>query len=179
MKRIFCILLAALLLLSFAACSKNKNKDKTTTATTTAATSTTQKQTSQATTAKEGTTAKKTDISYIYKGFWYKNESNKVVVLQFSKDGKVTVNLYRRNSLADGADAPDSTSKGSFQDNGDGTLRVFLDSEQQDTFDVYKVSADGTLICQNDDPEGSSTIQLQHFDTLDSDNAATVLFGDN
>jgi len=179
MKKILAIALAALLLLGFAACSKDKDKDKTKTTATTTAASTSAQQTTKATTEKESTTATKIDISYFYKGYWYQNAAHKVLVLQFSQGGKLTVNLYRRNSLAGGAEAPDSTTKGSFQDNGDGTLRVYLDSEQPDTFDIYKVSADGTLVCQNDDPEGSSTTQLQHFDTLSSDNASSVLFGDN
>ncbi|MBQ6381676.1 MAG: hypothetical protein IJJ41_08790 [Clostridia bacterium] len=180
MKRLCTVLLAMVVLLGFAACSKDKS-DPTTTkkAATTTTAAQTQKETTTATTKKSETAkAKSIDTSFIYSGYWYKNAANKVLVFQFGKDGSVTVNHYRRNNIANEDNQPDAVFYGSFKDNGDGTLTVYEDNEVPDEYDIYRASAEGKLICENDDPEGSSTIELQHFDTLSKENAASVLFGE-
>lgn len=176
MKRIVTILLCAGLLISFASCAKDKPEPTTqTTAQTTAATTTAAATT--ATTAKEE--EKEVNTDYLYSGYWYKNEENKVVVFQFKADGTLSTSTYRRKNIASGDNTPDSTSRGSFKNNHDGTLSVYPDSEEPEVFDTYLVSAKQDLVCRNDDPEGATTISLQHFDSLSKDNAASVLFGDN
>ncbi len=103
MKRILIITLSLALLISFAACGKEKDKPTTTTAVSTTAEATKVSETTSETSTKENesTTAKKAgDISFIYNGYWYMNEGNKVTVLKFEPSGSVTVNTYRRKNIA-------------------------------------------------------------------------------
>lgn len=181
MKRVLVILLTAALLVSFAAC---KGKEEPTTGTTT--TESTTKAVSETTTAatttakkKESTTKQKTDISFIYKGFWYKNEGNKVVAMRFEKSGSLTLNTFRRKTIGNADNTPDSIIYGNFKDNGDGTLSVIYDNESPDEVVTYSVGEGEKLICVNEDPEGESTQELQNFSTLSKDTARRVLLGES
>ena len=167
MKRILIITLSLALLISFAACGKEKDKPTTTTAASTTAEATKVSETTSETSTKEkeSTTAKKAgDISFIYNGYWYMNEGNKVTVLKFEPSGSVTVNTFRRKTIAAGDNAPDSVIYGSFKDLKNGSITV---------------GTDGTLSMVNDDPEGESTLQLQNFNTLSKDNARRMMLGEN
>ena len=182
MKRILVIVLSLALLISFAACAKEKDKPTTTTApSTTATTAKTTETTSETSTKeKESTTAKKAgDISFIYNGYWYMNEGNKVTVLKFEPSGSVTVNTYRRKNIASADNAPDSVIYGSFKDLKNGSLSVIPDNESPEEAYTYTVGAGNSLQCVNDDPEGQSTLQLQNFNTLSKDNARRMMLGEN
>ena len=182
MKRILVIALSLALLISFAACAKEKDKPTTTTADSTTATTAkvSEKTTESTTKSKESTTAKKAgDISFIYNGYWYMNEGNKVTVLKFEPSGSVTVNTYRRKNIASADNAPDSVIYGSFKDLKNGSLSVCPDNESPDEVYTYTVGTGNTLSQVNDDPEGESTLQLQNFNTLSKDNARRMMLGEN
>ena len=181
MKRLLLIILAGALLLSFAACKKEPEPTTTAAPTTQATTAVgTTEPTTGATT--ETTTQKEADLSFLYSGYWYKNEGSKVLALQFEKDGSLTVNTYRRKSMSSAADAPDSVIYGSFKDKGDGTLYVYPDNEFLDEFYVYTADSEKkTLTCENDDPQASALteIALTHFDSLSKENARKAMAAEN
>ena len=179
MKKILCIGIALMLLLTFAACTKEDKPSETsatsTTATTTAAAST-------APTAKvsttQATTAKATDISFIYSGYWYENSGNKVTVYRFEKSGAVTASTYRRKNIGNDSDEPDMVLTGTCRRQGDTTLLVCPDSDAPDEIYTY-TAANGALQRESDDPEGAGTNALQNFDKLSKDYARSMLLGDN
>ena len=182
MKRILIITLSLALLISFAACGKEKDKPTTTTAASTTAEAAKVSETTSETSTKEkeSTTAKKAgDISFIYNGYWYMNEGNKVTVLKFEPSGSVTVNTFRRKNIASADNAPDSVIYGSFKDLKNGSISVCPDNESPDEVYTCTVGTDGTLSMVNDDPEGESTLQLQNFNTLSKDNARRMMLGEN
>ena len=182
MKRIFVIILSLALLISFAACAKEKDKPTTTTADSTTATTAkaSEKTTAPTTKNKESTTAnKENDITFIYNGYWYMNEGNKVTVFKFEPSGSVTVNTYRRKNIGSADNAPDSVIYGSFKDLKNGTISVCPDNESPDEVYTYITDAENTLKLVNDDPEGESTLQLINFNTLSKDNARRMMLEDN
>ena len=179
MKRIILILFAAALLISFAACKKEKEQTSSTTLTSSTEASTAATQPS--TTSSESTTSAKTDISFIYKGYWYKNEGTRVVALKFEKDGNLVLNTYRRKNITTADDAPDSIIYGSYRDNGNGELTVYPDNEFPEEFYTYTADPNTkTLSCLNEDPQASTKPEaLKNADKLDKQTARSILLGDN
>ena len=167
-------MLCVALLFSFSACSfikeptTTQKPSETTSATTT---------TTLPTTETESTTAAKTDISFIYSGYWYQNDGNKIIAMQFEKDGSVIVNTFRRKNITASPDTPDSVIYGSFTDNGDGTLTVRPDNEFPEEAYLYTAdSAAQKLTYTNEDPQaGASQVTLHCFDDLSKANAAKLL----
>lgn len=179
MKKILLVSISILLILSFSACSFEKDKPTTTAPTSEQVQTTTSQPVSETTTEQE-TTQKKVDISFIYSGYWYKNEGNKVLALKFDKDGSLTVSTYRRKNISSASNEPDSVIYGRFSDNADGSLKIYPDNEFEDEFYIYTLDSDNkTMTAINDDPEGSSEIKLVNFSELSKKNAKQVLLGDN
>ena len=176
MKRIIVVSLALALLLSFAACKK-ENEPVTTSKT--APQTTTEAPTSEKTTVST-TESKKADISFIYSGYWYKNEGNQVLALKFDKDGSLTVNTFRRKNIASSSNSPDSIIYGSFKQADDETLSVTPDNEFPEVNYIYEFDAETkSLTAIDSDPQGASKIKLENFDELSKKNAKNLLLGEN
>lgn len=175
MKRILILLLAGALVLGFAACAKKK--DDTTSTTAKATTQTTADSTNEGTTKES---EEKTDIRFIYNGYWYQNDENKVIVYLFNEDGTLTAATYRKKTISNNSNQPDYVTNGTFKNNGDGTLNVYPDSENEDEMLVYTVDATAKkLTCTRDDPQGASHTDLVNYDSLSRQIAKSVLLGDN
>ena len=176
MKKILLMILCVGLVLSCAACALQK--EPTTTQDTSGTTApSTQATTAAPTTQAQSTTVAKADISFIYSGYWYQNDGNKILAMRFEKDGSVVVNTFRRKNLTASPDKPDSVIYGSFTDNGDGTLTVRPDNEFPE--EAYLYTADSALeklTYTKEDPQASEAqIELHCFNTLSKANAAKLL----
>ena len=176
MKRVLVLTLALALLLSFAACKKDNKQDTTKQ---TAPQTVTEEPTSEITTAAT-TEPEKSDISFIYNGYWYKNEGNQVLALKFDKDGSLTVNTYRRKNITSASNEPDSIIYGSFKQNEDKTLTVTPDNEFPEVYYIYEIDFEAkSLTATDSDPQGSSKTKLTNFSELSKTNARTLLLGEN
>lgn len=177
MKKITLILLAFALVLGFASCKSAKEPTTEPTKQTTTKVVTTTEQTTQ-TTTKEKTTKKKEDISFIYKGYWYRVESTKVVAIKFNKNGSAEINYFRIKNLKNGNITEKTANAGKFTVSDNNIKLVNTDlAVESDEYELY-LAKNSALTYLKDDPEGASEIQMTNNSTLSPEFALSLVESD-
>ena len=180
MKKIIIGILTLSLVICFAGCAKNNEPTTTTEPTSEAQTkqTTTKVVTTAADTTKsttEKTTKDNLDYSFIYSGYWYKVETNKVFAVKFSEGGKAKISYYKIKDLKGGSIAEQTTYSGVFYANNGLLKLVNTDlAVSEDEYETFSVK-NGTLTYLRDDPQGASEIQMIHNASLSAEFARTLV----
>ena len=172
MKKIIIGFLILSMLFCFAGCA-SKEEPTTTEAQTTTKVVTTSPDTTEK--PSETTTKKDTDISFIYKGYWYRVETNKVVVIKFLNGSKAKISYFKIKDLKGGSIAEEKTYSGAFYVEDDTLRLVNTDlAVSEDEYEIFTVK-NGTLTYLREDPEGSSEIQMINNAKLSAEFARTLI----
>ena len=175
MKKTIIGILAFSLIFCFAGCA-SKNEPTTTepqTKQTTTKIVTTAPTSEQTTTEK--TTKKEADISFIYNGYWYRTETNRVVAIKFIKGDKATISYFKNKDLKGGSIAEETTYSGAYYIK-DGLLKLVNTdlAVSEDEYEVFRVK-NGALTYLREDPEGSSEIEMINNSSLSAKFARTLV----
>ena len=184
MKKIIIGILSLSLILCFAGCAKNNEPTTTTEAQTKTVTEDQNKQTTTKTVTtapsstqkvSEQTTKKDKTYPFLYKGYWYRAETNKVVAIKLMKDGKAKISYYKIRDLKGGSIAEETTYSGEFTIKDDTLKLVNTDLAQSaDEYDTYTLDS-SSLTYLREDPEGSSKIQMLNNSNLSADFARSLI----
>lgn len=179
MKKIIIAFLAFSLIMCFAGCS-SRNEPATTEAqtkqtTTKIVTTAPSEANTTSEKASETTTRTQEDTSFIYSGYWYRAETNKVIVIKFMNSGKAQIIAYKNRELKGGSIAQETRYNAKFSLEGNVLKLVNTDlAVSQDEYELYTLK-NSALTYIKEDPEGASEFQMINNSELSPQFARTLI----
>ncbi len=121
------------------------------------------------------TTQQDTSYTFLFQGYWYRADTNKVVVIKFKNDGTAEISHFRNQQLKGGSIAEETTYSGKFTIK-DGMLKLVNTdlAESEDEYETYSLD-NSTLTYLREDPEGSSQVQMTNNIDFSAQFARTLI----